>query len=87
MKTAIAFVIDTDELPGVTDSHLAALWHIAQANPADLADRDAGEVVEHIGREIIRRFLASTPSELWRHQGRHADWCELRGLRKEAVRA
>jgi hypothetical protein len=71
---AITFKIDTDRLPDFTDEHLAALWHIAQANPADIRDKGAGELAERIGREIIRRFLATTPPALWHHQGRHADW-------------
>ena len=30
----------------------------------------AGELVERIGREIIRRWLRGVPPELWHHQGR-----------------
>lgn len=62
--TSITFAIDTDKLPHVNDSYLAQLWHIAQANPADFAER--------VGREIVRRWLADVPPELWHHQGRHA---------------
>jgi hypothetical protein len=80
--TAITITIDAAQLSRYTDEHLAALWHVAQANPAPIEDRDAGEVAENIGREIIRRWLASTPPELWRHQGRHHYWHELTQLGK-----
>lgn len=81
MNTTITFQIDTDNLSGFTDTHLASLWHVAQANPAQMEDVAAGRVAESIGREIIRRFLASTPPELWAHQGSHAGFCELLALR------
>jgi hypothetical protein len=71
MKTTVTFDIDTDKLGGYHDQHLAALWHIAQANPAPIEDRNAGELAELIGREIIRRFLKHTSPELWEHQGAH----------------
>lgn len=72
MKTTIAIDIDTDALRGYEDSYLAQLWHIAQANPAPYDDMDAGVVVEQIGFEIIRRFLATTPPDLYAHQVRSA---------------
>ncbi len=81
MKTSITITIDTDALGVLTDSYLAALWHVGQANPAPLENRAAGDVVEYLGREIIRRFLANTPPELWAHQGRHAEWHELMVLK------
>jgi hypothetical protein len=71
MKTAITFEIDTAKLGSVTDAYLVQLWHIAQANPAPITDPAAGELAEHIGREIIRRFVQQTGPELWNHQGRH----------------
>ena len=77
MKTTVTFEIETDNLGHASDSHLCALWHVAHGNPASIEDRDAGRLAEHIGREIIRRFLSNTPPELWAHQGRHADWHEL----------
>lgn len=77
MKTAITFNVDTDSLAGYTDEYLATLWYIAQANPAPIEDGDAGEVVEAIGREIIKRFLGNTAPPLWNHQGRHHYWCAL----------
>lgn len=72
MKTSITIDIDTDGLASVTDSHLAALWHVGQANPAPITDRSAGQLAELIGREIIRRWLDRTGAELWAHQGAHA---------------
>lgn len=64
MKQAITIEIDTDNLKSYTDECLAQFWHIAQANPAGIEDRAAGEIVEHIGREIIRRFLSNTAPAL-----------------------
>lgn len=80
METTISISFDKDALQNYTDGHLAALWHVAQANPAPIEDHDAGEIAESIGREIIRRFLARTSPELWRHQGRHYYWNELRNV-------
>jgi hypothetical protein len=72
MKTDITITLDTDALTSYTDQHLATLWHVAQANPMDgFKNSEPGQLAEKIGREIIRRFLASTPPELWSHQGRH----------------
>ncbi|MGB6054624.1 MAG: hypothetical protein WBG17_05230 [Burkholderiaceae bacterium] len=70
MQHSITIQIDTDQLQNVTDTHLATLWHVAQANPAPHTTPDAGAIAEKIGREIIRRFLATTPPELYFHQGR-----------------
>lgn len=69
---SITFQIEVDKLPHFTDGHLAQLWHIAQANPAPFGDSQACEFAEQVGREIVRRWLATTPPELWHHQGRHA---------------
>jgi hypothetical protein len=82
-KHAITIPIDTDRLRDFTDQYLSTLWHVAQANPADISDVAAGRIAEAVGREIIRRFLASTPPELYHHQGHHADWhklCVMRGV-------
>lgn len=76
MKASITFEIDTAHLRSWSDSYLATLWHIAQANPAPIQDRDAGRLAEAIGREIIRRFLAATEPELWNHQGEHHLWAK-----------
>lgn len=78
MKTSITIAVDTDSLKTETDSQLASLWHVAQANPADpFQDRAAGQLAEIVGREIIRRFLLNAPPELWKHQGGHFDWGKL----------
>ena len=70
MKTDVTIKIDTDDLRSVTDTYLASLWHVAQANPADpLRPRGSGKLTEHIGREIIARFLRRTPPELCSHDG------------------
>src|SRR6266702_7378601 len=37
---------------------------------SDVCSSDLGELVERIGREIIRRWLQTVPPELWHHQGR-----------------
>lgn len=70
--TSITFLIEADKLPHYTDAYLAQLWHIAQANPAPFGDAQACDFAEQVGREIVRRWLATTPPELWHHQGRHA---------------
>ncbi|OIT10840.1 hypothetical protein BL243_24205 [Ralstonia solanacearum] len=69
MKTTITFNIDTSSVQGCTDDYLAALWYIAQINPATKDDHDAGVLVEHIGREIIRRWMRGVPVPLWNIQG------------------
>lgn len=74
MKHTITLTFDDQVLTNYTDQHLAALWHAAQANPVDSMDRDAGDLAESIGREIIRRFLVATPPELYNHQAHHYYW-------------
>jgi hypothetical protein len=76
----IAIVIEVDDgrLAGYEDSHLAALWHLAQATPAPWGDRAAGELVERIGRDIIRCWLGTTPLEWWHHQDLHHYGDQLR---------
>lgn len=71
--TIITFQVEADRLPHLTDCYLAQLWHIAQANPAPFGDNQACAFAEQVGREIVRRWLATTPPELWHHQGRHAN--------------
>jgi hypothetical protein len=74
----ITIAIDEASLPHATDQTLAVWWHVAQANPADgMAASEPGNLAETIGREIIRRWLAGVPPELWHHQGRHYYWHEL----------
>lgn len=84
MKTAVLIEVDTDTLRNVTDAHLVNLWHVAQANPAPMEDRAAGQLAEHIGREIVRRFIAERDPELWARQGSHAYFCEALSLREQA---
>lgn len=74
MKHNITIEINTDQLQTLTDSALATAWTVAQANPAGIDDPTAGDLAEHIGREIIRRWLKSVPPELWHHQGNHHFW-------------
>ena len=70
-STTITFTVDANDLSRYTDEYIAQLWHIAQANPAPHGDVDACDFAEHVGREIVRRWLATTPPTLWTHQGRH----------------
>lgn len=74
MKHTISIEIDTDNLRHIEDGYLAQCWHVAQANPAESCDRDAGQLAEQIGREIIRRWLERAPVELHRHQGEMYYW-------------
>jgi hypothetical protein len=73
----IAIEIDETMLASYTDKYLAVCWHAAQHNPAPYGDYLAGELTEHIAREIIRRWLSTVPPELWHHQGRHNAQKEL----------
>jgi len=70
MKTAITFNIDTTTLMTLSDEYIAALWYIAQNNPAPHGDHDAGVLVEHVGREIIQRWMRGVPVPVWNIQGR-----------------
>lgn len=71
-KHVIGIGIDLDSLGSYTDEYLAVCWHAAQANPvSSFDDREPGDIAEHVGREIIRRWLASVPPALWNVQGRH----------------
>lgn len=78
----VTFHINTDNLQSYTDEYLASLWHIAQANPAPIRDRAAGELAEHIGREIIRRWLRWAGAPLWNHQACHHYSIALADLRE-----
>ena len=71
MQTTITFEIDAERLDSFTDEYIAQLWHVAQANPAPFGDATACDFAERVGREIVRRWLAVTPPQLWAHQGRH----------------
>lgn len=68
MKTTIALSIDTDALSMRDDAQLAALWAVAQINPASTTDADACNLVYEIGNEIIRRWLDGAPKMLHDHQ-------------------
>ena len=74
---AITIEIDDAKLASYTDEYLTVCWHAAQHNPARFGDYLAGELVERIGREIIRRWLQKAPPELWHHQGCHHAQSEL----------
>jgi hypothetical protein len=76
-RTEITIEIDDAKLRSYSDEFLAASWHAAQWNPAPHGDHAAGEFAEHIGREIIRRWLRSVPPDLWHRQGRDYYWAEL----------
>ncbi|WP_205717788.1 hypothetical protein [Actinomadura soli] len=73
----VSIEIDMARLGSYADAHLAMLWQVAQANPAPYDDRQAGELVERIGREIVRRWLSGVTPELWKHQGRSYYWSQL----------
>ncbi len=78
MKHSITIEVDDEGLQHKTDDYLAQCWHVAQANPADPYSAGPGELVETIGREIIRRWLSKVPAELYRHQGNSHYWDTLR---------
>jgi hypothetical protein len=78
VKHTISIEIDTDNLRNVEDGYLAQCWHVAQANPAESCDREAGQLAEQVGREIIRRWVERAPVELYRHQGEMYHWDTLR---------
>ncbi|MDO3512604.1 hypothetical protein Q3P06_11810 [Ralstonia pseudosolanacearum] len=70
MKKTITFEIDTACLPSRTDEYVAALWYVAQCQPAAHGDHDAGEFAELVGREIIQRWMRGVPVPVWNIQGR-----------------
>ena len=77
----IKFEVDSDRLDSFSDDYLAQLWHIGQANPAPFGDAAACEFAEHVGREIVRRWLAKMEPVLWMHQADHVAAAErLRAL-------
>lgn len=67
MKHTVTVEIDTDRLGSLTDEYLAALWAVAQTNPVPYDDPDAGRLATRIGDEIVRRWLESTPIEMYNH--------------------
>lgn len=71
-KTAITIEFDPDCLGGYTDVQLAMLWHLVQHNPADgFGDSRPGQLAMQVGWEIIRRWLAKVPPEMYHHQQAH----------------
>lgn len=71
-KKGITIAIDIDGLEGYTDDYLALCWHVAQANPdSPFESPEPGMIAEHVGREIIRRWLIAVPPRLWDVQGKH----------------
>ena len=79
--TSITIEFDPDRLSTYTDSHLAMLWSLAQANPDNGFEAStAGELAERIGRVIIGRWLRTVEPEMHHHQGRHYYWHQLTKL-------
>ncbi len=71
-KKVVPIVIDLDSLTSYTDEYLAVCWHAAQANPVSSFDNaEPEQIAEHVGREIIRRWLAAVPPPLWNVKGGH----------------
>lgn len=67
MKHTVTIQIDTDLLRSFSDEHLAAIWAVAQVNPAPYDDPDAGRLATGIGDEIIRRWLKGAAVEMYNH--------------------
>lgn len=80
MKTTVTIEIDTDRLSDYTDTYVAQLWHIAQANPAPYGDRDASDIAAAVGTEIIHRWLKLARPELHTHKPGADNWKALLGL-------
>lgn len=79
--TSITIEFDPNNLRGYTDEHLATLWHLAQANPADgFTSKEPGRLAMQIGWEIISRWLRAVPPEMYHHQDHHFWAHELRQL-------
>lgn len=71
-KTEITIEFDPDRLSSYTDERLALLWHLAQANPANgFENSRPGDLAMRVGWEIIRRWLAKVPPEMYNHQQSH----------------
>ena len=71
MKQSITIDIDTDKLPSYTNEYLSTLFHVAQANPAEIDDHEAARLAEAIAHEIVRRWLKLIPGDMYNHQGSH----------------
>jgi hypothetical protein len=70
-KVDISVSFDLDALFSYTDSHLAALHHLCQMNPAGFGDMEACDAAERVKAEIVQRWLAKVPPEMFNHQWRH----------------
>lgn len=75
-RPRISFEIDAASLESTTDGYLSQLWHISQANPSPFGDVGACQFAEHVGGEIIRRFVAAQPPALWARQGRDVKYAQ-----------
>jgi len=79
----VACRIDDNEVEHWDNETHPLMWHVAQANPADgFRDSGPGELVERIGREIIRRWLRDILSSSTTTKGRHYHWKDLLQPRK-----
>lgn len=66
-----------EKLTNITDANLAALWHVAQLQPAPLGDYFAGELVGRLTSEILRRWLRNTAPEMGNHSPDTHHWNQL----------
>lgn len=74
----ITITIELSRLREYGDQYLAALWHVAQLNPAPHGDHDAGDLAGKLQAEIARRWLARTEPLMYSHQQRDYYWEQLR---------
>jgi hypothetical protein len=80
-ETQITITVPAD-LKRVADDYLAALWHVAQFNPAPLGDYQAEKIVGAVTNEIVRRWLAKTEPSMHHHRPGGHHWDELRRFAK-----
>src|SRR6266702_3647636 len=81
--TTVSISIDCgpDKLGSYTGTHLAMLWHLVQANPADgFEHSQPGDLAAKAGWEIIRRWLQGVQPEMYHHQQHHNYWHQLSQL-------
>ena len=81
MKHEITIKIDSAMLESYSDSFLATAHHVAQANPAPIENRNAGELADAIRNEIVRRWLKAQEPERYHHTSAHYFWdiCQRAG--------
>lgn len=77
MKHVITVTVYDEGLRSLEDAYLHAMWHAAQLNPSQHGARAAGEIVAAITQEIVRRWLAKAPVEMFRHQPTDHYWRTL----------